>query len=185
MRSEMENLILRMAAEFPARKEQLIFLINNYDIILSVLHERTTGDAKETEMFQAVLNARTQEYVEEELAPYFGGMIGFVKEWEPLVEKSKADQAKFDQRKLEQIVRNFASDWKKAIDAINGDITRSFDNFNNGTTIRQAVLTQLIVYYQRFQNLMGQAPFKTLPIRNELINIHNVMVEVKKHKGPI
>ena len=34
---EVENFILRMAAEFPLRKEQLIFLINNYDMMLAVL----------------------------------------------------------------------------------------------------------------------------------------------------
>ena len=37
LQSEVENFILRMAAEFPLRKEQLIFLINNYDMMLSVL----------------------------------------------------------------------------------------------------------------------------------------------------
>ena len=31
---EVENFILRMGAEFPARPEQLIFLINNYDMII-------------------------------------------------------------------------------------------------------------------------------------------------------
>lgn len=34
---KVENFILRMAAEFPQRKEQLVFLINNYDMMLSVL----------------------------------------------------------------------------------------------------------------------------------------------------
>ena len=34
---EVENFILRMAAEFPQRKEQLVFLINNYDMLLAVL----------------------------------------------------------------------------------------------------------------------------------------------------
>ena len=37
LQSEVENFILRMAAEFPLRKEQLLFLINNYDMMLSVL----------------------------------------------------------------------------------------------------------------------------------------------------
>ena len=47
----------------------------------------------------------------------------------------------------------------------------------------QGALTQLIQYYHRFHKLLSQAaPFKSMPIRNELINIHNVMVEVKKHK---
>ena len=33
---EVENLILRMAAEFQHRKEQLIFLINNYDHMMTI-----------------------------------------------------------------------------------------------------------------------------------------------------
>ncbi|GCB84552.1 hypothetical protein scyTo_0025054, partial [Scyliorhinus torazame] len=34
---EVENFVLRMAAEFASRREQLIFLINNYDMMLGVL----------------------------------------------------------------------------------------------------------------------------------------------------
>lgn len=34
---EVENFVLRVAAEFSSRKEQLIFLINNYDMMLGVL----------------------------------------------------------------------------------------------------------------------------------------------------
>lgn len=34
---EVENFVLKMAAEFPSRRDQLIFLINNYDMMLSVL----------------------------------------------------------------------------------------------------------------------------------------------------
>ena len=46
----------------------------------------------------------------------------------------------------------------------------------------QGALTQLIQYYHRFQKVLSHNPFKNLAIRSELINIHNVMVEVKKHK---
>jgi len=35
--NEVENFILRMAAEFPQRREQLVFLINNYDMMLAVI----------------------------------------------------------------------------------------------------------------------------------------------------
>lgn len=38
LQEEVENYLLRMAAEFQERKDQLIFLINNYDLILSVLN---------------------------------------------------------------------------------------------------------------------------------------------------
>jgi hypothetical protein len=34
---------MRVAAEFPNRREQLIFLINNYDMLLSVVNASTTS----------------------------------------------------------------------------------------------------------------------------------------------
>jgi hypothetical protein len=35
---------------------------------------------------------------------------------------------------------------------------------------------------QRFIAILNKRPFKSLAVRNELINIHHVMVEVKKHR---
>lgn len=46
----------------------------------------------------------------------------------------------------------------------------------------QGALTQLIQYYHRFQKVMSQGPFRSMQVRNELINIHHVMVEVKRYK---
>jgi vacuolar protein sorting-associated protein 52 len=74
--------MLRMAAIFPQRKEQLIYLINNYDLILGILMERTRDNTKEAESFREQLSARSNEYVEEILSPHIGGIIHFVKECE-------------------------------------------------------------------------------------------------------
>ena len=49
-------------------------------------------------------------------------------------------------------------------------------------TLLQGVLTQLIQCYHRFTQVLQRQPFANMPVRNELINIHNVMVEVRKHK---
>ncbi|XP_013412635.1 vacuolar protein sorting-associated protein 52 homolog isoform X2 [Lingula anatina] len=174
--------IVRRYAEFSARKEQLIFLINNYDMMLSVIMERTHEDSKESESFKELLAARTQEFVEEILAPHFGGLMSFVKECEVQLEKGNTEQLKHQERRVQQIVRGFNSEWKKAIELTNQDAMRSFTNFKNGTQILQGALTQLIQYYHRFTKIMSQAPFKSMAIRSELINIHHVMVEVKKHK---
>ncbi|XP_064474251.1 vacuolar protein sorting-associated protein 52 homolog isoform X2 [Ornithodoros turicata] len=179
---EVENFILRMAAEFPGRKEQLIFLINNYDMMLSVLLERTKEDSKESESFKELLTARTQEYVEEVLAPHFGGMIMFVKECEMLQERGLIEQMRKEEKKVSSLVRSFNMGWKKAIDDINNDIMQTFTNFRNGTNILQAALTQLIQYYHRFQKVLGLPPFKQSLVRAELLNIHHLMVEVKKYK---
>ena len=182
LQTEVENFILRMAAEFPQRKEQLVFLINNYDMMLNVIMERTTDDSKESESFKELLTARTQEFIEEILIPHFGDLITFVKEAESCAERGQLEMYKHQERRITQIVRGFNNDWKRAIELINQDSMRSFTNFKNGTQILQGALTQLIQYYHRFQKLISQNPFKNWPIRSELINIHNVMVEVKKHK---
>lgn len=83
---EVENFILRMAAEFNGRKDQLIFLINNYDMMLGVLQQRTHEDSKETTNFRTLLTARQNEYVEQILSVHFGGMMTFIKESEYLLE---------------------------------------------------------------------------------------------------
>ena len=41
LQEEMEGLLLRLASQFSGRKEQLLFLINNYDLVMSILMERT------------------------------------------------------------------------------------------------------------------------------------------------
>ncbi|XP_070777359.1 vacuolar protein sorting-associated protein 52 homolog isoform X2 [Enoplosus armatus] len=179
---EVENFVLKMAAEFPSRRDQLIFLINNYDMMLSVLMERAADDSKEVEGFQQLLLARTQEFIEEILSPPFGGMIAFVKEAEALMEKGQLDRLKNEEARIIQLVRGFSSTWKQSVESMSQDVMRSFTNFKNGTSIIQGALTQLIQYYHGFHKVLNQPTFRSLAVRSELINLHHLMVEVKKHK---
>ncbi|XP_066473420.1 vacuolar protein sorting-associated protein 52 homolog isoform X2 [Tiliqua scincoides] len=160
LQTEVENFVLRVAAEFSSRKEQLIFLINNYDMMLGVL----------------------MEFIEELLAPGFGGMIAFVKEAETLAERGQLERLRGEEARVVQLVRGFAGTWKAAVESLSQDVMRSFTNFKNGTSIIQGALTQLIQYYHRFHKVLALPPLKALPVRSELINIHHLMVEVKKHK---
>uniref|UniRef100_A0A3B5A934 Vacuolar protein sorting-associated protein 52 homolog n=1 Tax=Stegastes partitus TaxID=144197 RepID=A0A3B5A934_9TELE len=159
---EVENFVLKMAAEFPSRRDQLIFLINNYDMMLSVLMERAADDSKEVEGFQQLLLARTQEFIEEILSPPFGGMIAFVKEAEALMEKGQLDRLKNEEGE-----KNGFHFCKKAL---------STNEEQSGA------LTQLIQYYHGFHKILNQPTFRSLAVRSELINLHHLMVEVKKHK---
>ncbi|KAF7235308.1 hypothetical protein EYD10_17863 [Varanus komodoensis] len=182
LQTEVENFVLRVAAEFSSRREQLIFLINNYDMMLGVLLERAVEESKEVEGFQQLLSARTQEFIEELLAPGFGGMIAFVKEAEALAERGQLERLRGEEARVTQLVRGFAGTWKAAVESLSQDVMRSFTNFKNGTSIIQGALTQLIQYYHRFHKVLAMPPLKALPVRSELLNIHHLMVEVKKHK---
>jgi hypothetical protein len=81
------------------------------------------------------------------------------------------------------LLRNFNSGWKKALDSINGEVLSSFPNFKNGTQILQQTLTQFVQYYHRFHKVMSHQAFAAHPDRSHLINIHQLMVEVKKYKS--
>lgn len=114
--------------------------------------------------------------------------------------------------RVTQLVRGFAATWKASVETLSQDVMRSFTNFKNGTTIiqvggrghlvggrrgpegagpsftliarcrPQGALTQLIQYYHRFHKVLALPPLKGLAVRSELINIHHLMVEVKKHR---
>ncbi|KAK1338545.1 hypothetical protein QTO34_001662 [Cnephaeus nilssonii] len=173
---EVENFVLRVAAEFSSRKEQLVFLINNYDMMLGVLMERAADDSKEVEGFQQLLNARTQEFIEELLSPPFGGLVAFVKEAEALIERGQAERLRGEEARVTQLIRGFGSSWKSSVESLSQDVMRSFTNFRNGTSIIQGALTQLIQLYHRFHRVLSQPQLRALPARAELINIHHLMV---------
>ncbi len=73
-----------------------------------------------------------------------------------------------------------------SLDEINREVLGSFPNFKNGTAILQQALTSFVQYYHRFHKalqhpslLSATAPH---PERDRLINVHQLMVEVKKYK---
>ena len=144
--------------------------------------ERTKDNSKESESFRELLAVRTAEYVEETLSPHFGALMQFVRDAEAMVERGDSEALKREERRITDLVRSFAAGWKKSLEEINNEIMRSFTNFRNGTNILQDALKQLILYYNRFQKILGLQVLKSLPARGEAINIHHIMVEVKKYK---
>lgn len=58
LQAEIESLMGKMAGELKCKKDQLIFLVNNYDLILSVLTERLTDETKETASFKELLQVK-------------------------------------------------------------------------------------------------------------------------------
>ncbi|KAG9510079.1 Vacuolar protein sorting-associated protein 52-like protein [Fragariocoptes setiger] len=184
LQNEVKNFILRTAAIFVHPKEQLIFMINNYDHILSVF-KRAVGkedNSKDIEDIKLLISKRTQEIVEELLYPHFGSIICFVKDSEVYLERNDQESLKRNEPKVTTLVKSFNSDWRKALDEISHEIMGSFSNFENGNNIQQAVLTQIIQYYHRLQKIVALSPFKNNPVRNELIDTHQLMVDLKKYK---
>ncbi|XP_066599067.1 vacuolar protein sorting-associated protein 52 homolog [Prorops nasuta] len=176
LREAVQCFLLRMAAIFPNRTQQLVFLINNYDLILGVLMERTRDHSKEAESFREQLNARSSEYVEEVLSPHFGGIIQLLKESESFIEKGQIDELKRQEGKALALVQSFTNNWKKALEEINQEVLRSFPSLVLGAALVQRAMTQLVQYYNRLHKILPANA------RAQLTNIHHIMVEIKKYK---
>ncbi|CAG8500174.1 4506_t:CDS:10, partial [Ambispora leptoticha] len=142
LQNEFTALLDKMSLEFEERKNRYIFLINNYDLVITILSENG-GKALDPEIncFKELLNSKISGYVEEELHPYFGGLIKFVK---------KAQEIK----DIGTISLDFSNTWRQSITAINTSVIQNFSNFTNGTFILHAVLGQLIIYYTQFFNYL-------------------------------
>eukprot|EP00611_Tribonema_gayanum_P019451 TRINITY_DN336_c0_g1_i1.p1 TRINITY_DN336_c0_g1~~TRINITY_DN336_c0_g1_i1.p1 ORF type:complete len:749 (+),score=271.71 TRINITY_DN336_c0_g1_i1:64-2247(+) len=145
LRTEVVKLMQRLSLQIHGKKNQVVFLINNYDQVLTVFHERRIM-ADETTKFEELLAHERESFVEEELKQRYARLIAFVQANESLPEGGGVDEAL-----VEGLVRDFAATWKSALEAINQDVLASFSNFRNGMEILKQVLTQLLLFYTRFQ----------------------------------
>jgi len=148
LRAEVENLLKRMSLEFTDKKKRLIFLINNYDMVSSILngYAAQSFDAEKAH-FATALDSTIVEYVEELLRPLFGSLIRFVGEHE----KDKTKLA--DVGMFETVAKDFQQRWKPALDDISSQVMQSFSNFQNGSRVLQGAVTRLLNYYRQLVQL--------------------------------
>ncbi|KAF8386907.1 vps-52 [Pristionchus pacificus] len=177
-----EQLLLRFSAQLLGSRDKLIVLINNYDLILTIIDERVAHDNRVHQIIHELMQKSIGEFVEVSLSPHFGPLISFVNECEPLVNQQATNLLVRYNDKLTSVIRSFSANWKRSIDGINGEIVKSFTNFKNGTNILQSAFTQLVQYYQRFSKIAQHDAFRDCPARQEMVNVHVIIVELKKYK---
>uniref|UniRef100_A0A1I7X4B4 Vacuolar protein sorting-associated protein 52 homolog n=1 Tax=Heterorhabditis bacteriophora TaxID=37862 RepID=A0A1I7X4B4_HETBA len=82
-----EQLLLRMTAVLPTQRDRLIFLINNYDLILNIIDERVVQDSRIHSIIHELEQKAIGEFVEATMTPHFSPLLSFVSECEPLVQQ--------------------------------------------------------------------------------------------------
>jgi hypothetical protein len=112
LRSELVRLLQKLAESHSSKKERTVFVINNVNLIISVLHEvcvphvsmrlrariahafrwlrclvQRHVSASDIEIYEDLLTRQTAVFVEEELAGFFQPLINFVRATEAEVEQ--------------------------------------------------------------------------------------------------
>ncbi|CAH0482526.1 unnamed protein product [Peronospora belbahrii] len=158
MRDEILCLLLRLAEQHENAKDKCVFLINNYDLVLTHFEKRRVT-SEETPRFEELRAGQREKFVEEELATYFAKLIQFI----------------------EQIVHEFALTWRAGIETINGNVMTYFSNFRNGMEILKQVLTQLLLYYTRFVEVVKRSYQSPPPFNSAIITTQEILYEIKKY----
>jgi len=181
----MEEIVLlleRLADEHSNAKERNVFMINNLDQIIGIFQERRVA-GKEFNHFVELLMAQRELFVEEELVHGFSKMIAFVQQTEAYM-ASPSGQATPDVNAevVEMLVREFASSWKSGIEQINRHVLSYFSNYRNGMEILKQVLTQLLLYYTRFQDIIRKVWRNKPPaFCKDLVSTSVILAEIKKY----
>ncbi|KAF7727175.1 hypothetical protein EC973_007950 [Apophysomyces ossiformis] len=173
LRNEFEGLLARMSNEIQDITRRIAFLINNYDLIISVFQEaHNRALDSELDHVKQLLSIHISAFVDHQLTPYFGDIVKSVQQ---------AEQARkeIDRGELVRICKHFAQTWRQSLTAINSSVVQYFSNFKNGTTVLHAVLGQLIVYYTKFLDLLEKRNLSDI----HPVDVQTLMVEIKKFRS--
>tara|TARA_B110000305_G_scaffold239080_1_gene306001 strand:- start:675 stop:1481 length:807 start_codon:yes stop_codon:yes gene_type:complete len=174
------SLLERFANEQPNIKKKAIFLVNNWDLVLTVLSERkVSGTSSEARNVEELLAQQREIFVEEELKVGFSRMVSFVK----MTESQMATGAglNLDGGLVEGLVRDFGGNWRARIEDINKNILVYFANFKNGVEVLKQVLTQLLLYYTRFQDIIRKGWRKPPSFTKDLVGNREILAEIKRY----
>merc|ERR1711865_1104324 len=82
---------------------------------------------------------------------------------------------------VESLVREFASNWRSGMEGINRNVLSYFSNFRNGMEILKQCLTQLLLYYTRFQDVIRKVNKRQPPVfTKDLVPTNTILSEIKK-----
>lgn len=179
LRMAVDDLIVKLAKNFPKAKLQTVFLINNYDMTISVLKEAGPEGGKIQSYFEDLLKNNTAIFVEELLLEQFSDLIKFVKT-RASEDPNIVSERPISTAEVEPLVKDFASRWKNAIEMMHNDVIKSFSNFLCGMEILRAALTQLLLYYTRLSDCIKKIPGGSA-LNKDLVSISSIMYEIRKY----
>lgn len=180
IQEEIVALLERLADKHTNNKKRIVFLINNLDQIVCIFQERRVV-GKEFNRFVELLMTQRELFVEEELLCSFSKMIAFVQQTEQHFSANPGN-LEVNAQVVETLIREFSSGWKAAIEQINRNVLSYFSNFRNGMEILKQVLTQLLLYYTRFQDIIRKVWRNKPPaFCRDLVSTSVILAEIKKY----
>jgi len=180
--AEYISLLERLAEEHTINIKKIVFMINNLDQVVCIFQERRVAGGRELNKILELLMLQRELFVEEELLHGFSKMIAFVQQTETSLSSGSVNDKAVNYQVAESLVHEFASNWRTGMEAINQNVLSYFSNFRNGMEILKQVLTQLLLYYTRFQDVIRKVFKKQQPdFAKNLVPTAVILAEIKKY----
>ena len=129
-------LLERLSEEHSVNIKRIVFMINNLDQVVCIFQERRVAGGKELNRVLELLMLQRELFVEEELLQTgFSKMIAFVQQTEASLSSGSVNDQSINIQVVESLVREFASNWRSGMEAINRNVLSYFSNFRNGMEI--------------------------------------------------
>ncbi|XP_051187524.1 vacuolar protein sorting-associated protein 52 A isoform X2 [Lolium perenne] len=182
LRLAVDDLLLRFSGKFATPKLRHLFLLNNYDMSISILKE-AGDDAKKLQIyFEEKLENSLVSFVDELLMEYFGDLIKFVKSHisEDLISYTEPPKI----ADVEPVVKNFAVKWKTALELMHNEVVTCCSNLLSGMAILKTAMAQLLNDYNRLSECVKMIPGGSSLNRN-LVSITTISYEIRKYSRPL
>jgi hypothetical protein len=147
-------------------RSKLVFLINQYDLVLSVLEEYSITSSDDKIQLNEGRLQFIRAYIEEELHCYWKPLVHFVLNESSTTSNDINQIIPLSQKQnqtLENLAKDFSAYYSKRITQMHSDSLSFFTNFLLGSSIFKQALTQLTLYYSRFEETakkyFGQPPY--------------------------
>eukprot|EP00002_Diphylleia_rotans_P024626 TRINITY_DN4871_c0_g1_i4.p1 TRINITY_DN4871_c0_g1~~TRINITY_DN4871_c0_g1_i4.p1 ORF type:complete len:592 (+),score=100.03 TRINITY_DN4871_c0_g1_i4:832-2607(+) len=181
LQREMDNFLKRLAGMFPVKKQQVVFLMNNVDHVMTVCEENNLTP-QDTSWFQKNMGAHTLQFVSDELMETFGPMMTFVSE----VDKSgnqetNATTSNLQPSRAQQIVADFSTSWQKSLERISQTTTSYFPNPKYSAEVLQEIFSQFMAKYTIFYNFVRRT-YNKEPFVRDLVHTNAILFEARKYQ---
>ncbi|CXI98383.1 vacuolar protein sorting-associated protein 52, putative [Plasmodium berghei] len=196
------NVLLNLSNNFQNTNDQLLFLINNYYHIITILKNNKINEDK-INPFEKLIEKNISYYIDLQLNKYIKDIIFFVSKHEHIFENIEEQNinditsnsinnysnnnvnilSQIDIQLMESTALFFTNKWKELLKTVEQEILKSFSNRVNSINILKTLNTKILLHFTRYQQLIKQI-FKNsempLSVPN-LPSIDIILTQIKKN----
>jgi hypothetical protein len=166
------DLLERTSRELPGNDVSVIFLINNYYLILSTLS--TINGCVLLELFEQKLTDCTAHYIDLELNNSFKKLVDTVRRaFTKLETREEPHAIGIGEAELKEIALEFKNSHMEKMKLISDAQMMRFGDFMNGRRILSLIAKRLVLYWTKFEQLCRSVT-KNGPIPQWFVNLISI-----------